>query len=202
LSNTETKQKILDTAQELFAKHGYSNTSLRQITSGADVNLAAVSYYFGGKEQLLFDLVGNTLRPLNAERLRRLDALASDHSTEDVVRCFLQPAIDILSKDNCDIPCILGQAHREQNRALQEFIAQEVRPVAARFIDAIHNTLPRLETSEILARGEFMIGALLHVLHSQTAVARALAPDQQRLHDNTFIAEQLIKFCTAGFSNE
>ena len=166
------------------------------------MNLAAVSYYFGGKEQLLFELVGNTLRPLNAERLRRLDALASDHSTEDVVRCFLEPAIDILSQDNCDIPCILGQAHREQNLALQAFIAQEVRPVAARFIDAIHDTLPRLETAEILARGEFMIGALLHVLHSQTAVARALAPDQQRLHDNTFIAEQLIKFCTAGFSNE
>ncbi|MDA9860388.1 TetR family transcriptional regulator [Planctomycetota bacterium] len=202
MNNTETKQKILDTAQELFAKHGYSNTSLRQITSGAGVNLAAVSYYFGGKEQLLFELVGNTLRPLNAERLLRLDALTNEHSTEDVVRCFLEPAIDILSKDNCDIPCILGQAHREQNLALQAFLAQEARPVAARFIDAIHNTLPQLGTAEILARGEFMIGALLHILYSQTTVSRALAPDQQQLNDNTFIAEQLIEFCTAGFSNE
>jgi len=150
----------------------------------------------------LFEMVGNTIRPLNAERLRRLDKLSNEYSTEDVVRCFLEPAIDILSKENCDIPCILVQAHREQNRALQEFIADEVRPVAARFIDSIHQTLPHLDTDEILARGEFMIGSLLHVLHSQTAVARSLAPTQQRLNDNSFITEQLIKFCTAGFCNE
>ena len=202
MSGSKTKQKILSAAQELFARNGYANTSLRQITSSAEVNLAAVNYHFGGKEQLLFEMVGNTIRPLNAERLRRLDKLSNEYSTEDVVRCFLEPAIDILSKENCDIPCILGQAHREQNRALQEFIADEVRPVAARFIDSIHQTLPHLDTDEILARGEFMIGSLLHVLHSQTAVARSLAPTQQRLNDNAFITEQLIKFCTAGFCNE
>ncbi len=127
------------------------------------MNLAAVSYYFGGKEQLLFDLVGNTLRPLNAERLRRLDALTSDHSTEDVVRCFLGPAIDILSQDNCDIPCILGHAHGGQNRALKGYRAQGVRPDSARIIDAIQYTLPPLAHSPIFARGQIQPGHLLHV---------------------------------------
>lgn len=201
MAENDTKHKILDAAQALFAQHGYENTSLRQITSAADVNLAAVNYHFGGKQELLFELVGSTIRPINAARLSRLEQLSDGFSTEDVVRCFLEPAIEVLCQDN-DIPCILSQAHREQNNELQEFIAQEVRPVAAKFIEAVHITLPHLSTDIILARGEFMIGALLHVLHSKTRVARALAPGQPRLNDFSFITEQLIQFCTAGFHHE
>jgi AcrR family transcriptional regulator len=199
---SDTKRKILNAAQELFALRGYENTSLRQITNAADVNLASVNYHFGCKEQLLFELVGATLKPINAERLRRFEQLPDGHSTEDVVRCFLEPAIRQLSEGDSNMPGILGQAHREQNRALQEYIAQEVRPVASKFINAIHRTLPNLSTDIILARCEFMIGSLLHVLHSQTRVARSLAPGQLRLNDSNFINEQLIKFCTAGFDHE
>jgi AcrR family transcriptional regulator len=43
----ETKERILDVAEELFMEHGYEATSLRALTSAADVNLAAVNYHFG-----------------------------------------------------------------------------------------------------------------------------------------------------------
>ncbi|MFT7516635.1 MAG: AcrR family transcriptional regulator [Myxococcota bacterium] len=196
-----TKRKILDAAQTLFAQHGYENTSLRQITAAAEVNLAAVNYHFGGKEPLLFELVNLTIKPINIERLQRLDSLPDDYGIEDVVRCFLEPAINALS-NNHNMPCILGQAHREQNRSLQEHIAHEMRPIAMRFIDAIQRRLPHLAADQILARGEFMIGCLLHVLHSQTRLSQSMAPDQKRLGDIHFITEELIKFCTAGFTHE
>ena len=51
----ESKNKILDAAELLFAEHGFAETSLRTITTRADVNLAAVNYHFGrtGNQQLL-----------------------------------------------------------------------------------------------------------------------------------------------------
>lgn len=48
----DTKSRILDTAEELFMEHGFEATSLRLITTAAGVNLAAVNYHFGSKEEL------------------------------------------------------------------------------------------------------------------------------------------------------
>ena len=50
---TDTKEKILDTAERLIGEQGYAATSLRQIIAQAGVNLAAVHYHFGSKEDLL-----------------------------------------------------------------------------------------------------------------------------------------------------
>jgi len=47
-----TKSKILQTANVLFAKHGFGNTSVRDIASQAGVNLSAVNYHFKNKENL------------------------------------------------------------------------------------------------------------------------------------------------------
>ena len=47
-----TKDKILDAAEALFMEHGFEATSLRAITATAGVNLAAVNYHFGSKEEL------------------------------------------------------------------------------------------------------------------------------------------------------
>jgi len=48
-----TKDRILGAAEELFAQHGFAGTSLRQVTTRADVNIAAVNYHFGSKENLV-----------------------------------------------------------------------------------------------------------------------------------------------------
>jgi len=45
----ETKERILDAAETLFMEHGYEATSLRALTTAADVNLAAVNYHCGTK---------------------------------------------------------------------------------------------------------------------------------------------------------
>lgn len=48
----ETCRRLLAAASEEFAKHGFAGTRVRQIVDAARVNLAAVNYYFGGKEGL------------------------------------------------------------------------------------------------------------------------------------------------------
>jgi len=48
----ETHERILDAAQKLFAEKGLDATSVRDITTAAECNVAAVNYHFGGKENL------------------------------------------------------------------------------------------------------------------------------------------------------
>ncbi|MDM5339405.1 forespore capture DNA-binding protein RefZ [Fictibacillus enclensis] len=54
-----TKIKIAEAAVELFTCQGYQGTSVRQIAKKAGVNLALVSYHFGGKKGLLEELVSS-----------------------------------------------------------------------------------------------------------------------------------------------
>src|SRR5438876_1103179 len=67
-----TQTKILDTAEGLFMEHGFEATSLRQITTAAGVNLAAVNYHFGSKEELFQTVLTRRLDPMNQERMTLL----------------------------------------------------------------------------------------------------------------------------------
>jgi len=56
MNNTETKDKILAAAKELFAKKGFDGTSTREIVNAAGVNISLIAYHFGGKENLFFSM--------------------------------------------------------------------------------------------------------------------------------------------------
>ena len=64
MAQSDTVERILDAAEILFAEKGFSETSLRLITSKAQVNLAAVNYHFGSKKSLIQAVFSRFLGPL------------------------------------------------------------------------------------------------------------------------------------------
>src|SRR5260370_10432201 len=96
----ETKQRILDSAERLFAEHGSEGTSLRTIIADAQVNLAAIHYHFHSKEALWEAVIIRRLGPINDERLRLLDACERDAnggrpSLEAVLEALIAPAVRV-----------------------------------------------------------------------------------------------------------
>ena len=71
----QTKSRILQTAEILFANEGIATTSLRRITAEAGANLAAVNYHFGNKQNLVHEVFRQRLDKLNSDRIKRLDKL-------------------------------------------------------------------------------------------------------------------------------
>ena len=67
-STSVTKAKILDTAEKLFGDKGFDATSLRDITTEAQVNLAAVNYHFHSKESLIDAVIARRMAPLTRRR--------------------------------------------------------------------------------------------------------------------------------------
>ncbi|PSD09742.1 TetR/AcrR family transcriptional regulator, partial [Stenotrophomonas maltophilia] len=74
-----TKDRILGAAEELFAQHGFAGTSLRQVTSQADVNIAAVNYHFGSKENLVNEVFRRRMDEMTGARLAQLERARSEH---------------------------------------------------------------------------------------------------------------------------
>ena len=100
---SETKDRILDVAERLFADRGYPATSLRDITAEAGVNLASVNYHFGAKESLLAALLERRFAPVNRRRLELLDEIevevgAGRPAVEEVLRAFLAPPFEMQQK--------------------------------------------------------------------------------------------------------
>ena len=61
---SDTRDRILVNARELFARNGIGNTSIRSIAAAADVDAALVHHYFGTKEQLFAAAVHIPIDPM------------------------------------------------------------------------------------------------------------------------------------------
>ena len=95
-----TKDRILDAAEALFMEHGFEATSLRAITAAAAVNLAAVNYHFGSKEELFQAVLTRRLDPMNQRRLALLDRFERDAasaplSCERIIVALFVPALEL-----------------------------------------------------------------------------------------------------------
>jgi AcrR family transcriptional regulator len=101
LETRETRNRLLDEAERLFAERGFEATSVRDITAAAGANLAAVNYHFGGKDKLYREVFRRRLTAVKEQREAAVHAAAErPHVTlEHLVRSFteavLAPFVDV-----------------------------------------------------------------------------------------------------------
>jgi AcrR family transcriptional regulator len=95
----DTRSRILQAAEAMFAEQGFDAVSMRDITAAARVNLASVNYHFGSKMALLAEVVASRANVLVDDRLRLLAQVARDRHErprlEAVIEAFLRPAFEM-----------------------------------------------------------------------------------------------------------
>ena len=198
MSEHGTRERILDVAEKLFSENGFDGTSLRMITAEADVNLAAVHYHFGSKERLLHATLQRRIAPVNAERLRRLDAAtdAADPGTppvEAIVDAFVRPTIEAFSGlDREHLMGMLRIVH--SGHVCGEFFAETFAEVIERF-SILADALPHLTREETMWRFRFMVGSMMHTVGSDPAAAH-VGLDPVEGHA---LADAIVAWATAGF---
>ena len=89
-NNDHTRDRILDEAERLFAEHGFPSVSVRQITQAAGVNLAAVNYHFGNKQNLYLEVFRARWLPRAAKvRQKIVDQIDQGNgSPEEVIKAM------------------------------------------------------------------------------------------------------------------
>lgn len=93
----ETRERILDEAERLFALHGLDAVSVREITDSADVNTAAIHYHFGSKQDLVAAILARRAGPFAARREELLDELERSGQVDlrTVVRAMVLPNFEL-----------------------------------------------------------------------------------------------------------
>jgi AcrR family transcriptional regulator len=113
----QTRTRLLDSAELLFARQGFACTSVRDITRHARCNVAAVNYHFGGKLNLYREMLLRRLAAMREQRVASIQTALQDGSgevaLEHVLRTFATAFLEPL----------VNESH---GRLLIELIAREM----------------------------------------------------------------------------
>lgn len=196
-----TKDRILGAAEELFAQHGFGGTSLRQVTSRADVNIAAVNYHFGSKENLVNEVFRRRMDVMSAERLSRLADARKEHpgQLEPVLAAFVEPAL-ALAQDRQGGGAfirVIARAYAEKNDGLRKFLSEQYGHVLREFGKAIAACLPELSKEELYWRLDFLAGALTYAMADFGLIKRPAGVSEAAHRERA--AQALIRYAAAGF---
>jgi AcrR family transcriptional regulator len=201
----ETRARVLDAAEQLFAERGIEAVSIRDITRAAGANLAAINYHFGTKQELVAEIFSRRLTPLNQKRLALLDvaeqkAGAKPARLEVILEALIRPAVEQSFDCTCGSKTFMqlfGRCLSEPDAAVERLIHSHFEKIIQRFNAAILRTLPRLSEQELFWRVSFIGGALHHALLISGKPSLMPLGMHKRLNTEELI-HRLIAFAAAG----
>ncbi|HTC35525.1 MAG TPA: TetR/AcrR family transcriptional regulator [Bryobacteraceae bacterium] len=199
-----TKDRILNAAERLFARDGFEATSLRAITAEAQVNLAAVNYHFQSKDALVQAVIGRRMGPVNAQRLALLDAYESEAASqplplEKVMDAFLRPIVALVGSHAHEFVPLIGRIYVEPGEFAERLYTQQFEPMRQRFFPALQRALPDLPLDELAWRLHFSIGALAHTM-AASKILELMSRGRCNISDVEATLARLKAFVMAGLT--
>lgn len=196
-----TKRRLLDAAELLFAEQGFADTSVRDITSAAECNLASVNYHFGGKERLYVEVFKRSLKDLRQYRMSRIEAAMKENTaTLDSVlmafsTSFLEPLVD---SSRGRLLMLLYQ--REMSQPMLPtgmFFTELIDPLTRLMQAAWEKTCPGLTDAQQRMCLNSLVGQLMYVVQTGRMFEMAGRDDAPVL-DRRAMLEHIVNFTVAG----
>ncbi len=198
-----TRERILRSAERLFAERGIEGVSVRAILADAGVNVALAHRHFGGRDGLIEAVLLRAVGPLEERRLLLLEEVEArgDRATlEDVLRALFAPGVRWLYEQP-DRARVLAQLQTATDPKLRALHRRHFDAPLQRFAEAMVRTIePHLGPMEFVCRFTFAHGALQAVYRHGLEVARIA---NERLGPGAVPSEadwvaQIVAFCAAG----
>lgn len=198
-----TRERILDTAEALFAQKGFRAVSIREITSAAECNLAAVNYHFGNKENLYLEVFRSRWVP-RAMRLRESfrKYLASQDSLSEsaVVRALAQAFVDgpLSDEERLRHSQLMTREMTQPTKAFEHVAEQVIQPFFQEVSDQLNLVITNEVGHEQMLLNIFSIFAMvLYFNFANVAVSRLMG----RKYDpalRALLVEHITQFSLRG----
>ncbi|MCQ9617790.1 TetR/AcrR family transcriptional regulator [Paenalcaligenes niemegkensis] len=204
-----TRERILNAAEQLFAQHGHENTTMRQITSTADVNLSAVNYHFGSKDSLIQAVFKRRLEAINEERLQIIEKLEAEAGgaplkPSQIVEGFFGPlirhALGSGRGKRAFLP-LLERSTSDPDGFIRAIFDEAHASVFDRYKDALFLSLVGVPEEEIIWRFHFMLGSVSYALMGTDQLRHAInaAPSSaSQADENQQLQARLMGFLLGG----
>ena len=205
MSETSKRDRILDTAEALFAERGFDGVTLRQIAIGAGVDVALASYHFGKKLDLFRAVFERRAPTLNDTRLAALKAAQEASapkpaSLESIIEAFLRPLE--MTQESADagwanylaLVAYINNSAYWGPRMMSEIFDELVNT----FISALKDALPNAKDRDLYWCYHNLSGALTLTL-ARTGRIDRLSGGACHSDDFKSAYDHMIPFVAAGF---
>ena len=199
----QTRKRILDAAEQLFAERGLQGVSTREITREAGANLSSINYYFGSKEGLILAVLTRRLAPLEQKRLAALTQVEESAGKnrprlEAILEALVRPMVeDAFAKASGHIHFarLMGRVLGETGETVEKLRQAHFKPLFLRFEGALHQAIPALPKEELFWRMIFIFGALHFMM---LAISQPLPDWPDYIPDAERQVRRMVAFAAAG----
>jgi AcrR family transcriptional regulator len=200
-NRADLRDRLLNSAEELFADRGYFGVSLRDITDHAGTRLAAVSEQFGGKEGFLRAVLLRRIQPLNDDRRTRLAALpvrgAQAKRLRALIEAFTEPMRQRDGDPGWDNYFRFIAQLAKSGHPIKRFIAEDFNAIAADFIAHLHALFPGAQEAAIHDAYLHLVAATMHT-YSNNMRLDSLTQGRLHAHDIDERHHALLRFTQGG----
>lgn len=206
IKNVSTKERILNAAEHLFCDYGFDNTSLRAITSEADVNLASVNYHFGYKKQLIQEVLArylSVLMPALDQKLIAIRQSGEVATTEGLFGALVEPLLSlerVRPNGTRVFVQLFARAYYESQGHLRRYITSHFAAELKHLNKALHLAVPHLSPSEVFWRWHFSLGSCVFTMISSKALSEIAEAEYQQHMEIEDLIRKVIRYIAAGFS--
>lgn len=200
-----TRERILDAAEQLFAKRGFEGVTVRQIMSNAGADVALAYYHFKSKRDLFDAVLLRRAKTLNELRLAALEQVEDRHkddppSVEEIIDAFTRPLLEVLEErpdEWRDYMALVAQVNNspEWGGAL---MTRFFDPLVKRFLDALRRALPGCREEDLFWSYHFLSGALT-LTFAETGRLDNLSDGLCKSSDMAAANARMPQFVAAGF---
>lgn len=177
----QTRERLLDEAERLFADLGFAAVTVRQITTAAQTNVAAVNYHFGGKENLYLEVFRQRWLP-RARRIRaRLEPLEESErcTPEEVIRAIAEALFLGFNdqEERVRHSMLIMREVTKPSAAFEVVASEAVRPFLALVRRLLAKCLPGVDEQRLSLYCLSIFFQVLHFNFARTMVAKAMNRD-------------------------
>lgn len=200
----DTSSRIIQAAEKLFAEQGFKETTMRQITSLADVNLAAVNYHFGSKKGLIQSVAEQSLTPLCdaiEEGLARRGSGAPAPGLTELMQILAVALVRVHYRNDYALAVLmrlLDQAYRPSQQDLQQFLRDQYGKRIAVFLHYLRENNRALSEREFSWRLHFLMGSVIFTLSNMHALVALDQPEAREEIEVEVILQRMIPVICAG----
>jgi AcrR family transcriptional regulator len=209
VSDGDPRDRILAVAQRVVLEEGFELATVREIAVRANVNVAAINYYFGSKDELLVEVLAEAMRPYTEARTRGLAELIDRRAPElpalsEVVEALVRPMVELTLDPSGGRPLIrlIQQVRARPREATKRVFVQNVDKAIFTYVDVLQRLLPQLSRADVFWRYNFIIGSVMQILTDAdpaTFRLKQLSGEICDTDDNEAIIAQLVAFGVGGF---